>query len=47
MLHKYLFVEVHDATIKLVDLAKMKEISRFSQKELSANDFPQLHNLLI
>ena len=31
--------------MKLVDLVKMKDISCFSQKELSANDFPQLDDL--
>ena len=45
-MHKYLITEVHDA-MKLVDLVKMKKISCFSLKELSANDFPQLDDLLI
>ena len=33
--------------MKLLNLVKMKEISCFSQKRLSSNDFPQLDDLLI
>ena len=41
-----LFSKGHDA-MELMNLVKMKEISCFSQKELSGNDFPQLDDLLI